>query len=207
MIQASDDRGKILELHTPEIFKLPLAVPFWLVFFLVFVREGQVIHKAFPDASSAQDAGSFRTLMIGSPIAMLMAVGTSLLPWLNMAHSVAAVWLGTATLLAGGILRRYCFKTLGKYFTGTVVVSPNQQVIQTGPYRLVRHPSYTAAMLMFTGIGIALGNWISVAVLFLVHCLLYGIRVSVEERALLETLGEPYRDYMARTKRFIPLVI
>jgi protein-S-isoprenylcysteine O-methyltransferase Ste14 len=60
---------------------------------------------------------------------------------------------------------------------------------------------------MFTGIGIALGNWISAAVLFLVHCLLYGIRVSVEERALLATLGEPYRDYMSRTKRFIPHVI
>jgi len=196
-----------LELHTSEIFKLPLAIPFWLVFFFVFVREGQVIRKAFPDASSAQDAGSFRMLMIGSPIAMLVAAAASFLPWFNMAFPVAAVVVGTATLLAGGALRRYCFKALGKFFTGTVVVSADQQVIQTGPYRLIRHPSYTAALLMFTGIGIALGNWISVAVLFLAHCLLYGIRVSVEERALLETLGEPYRDYMSRTKRFIPHVI
>jgi protein-S-isoprenylcysteine O-methyltransferase Ste14 len=196
-----------LELHTPEIFKLPLAIPFWIVFFFVFVREGQVIRKAFPDASSAQDAGSFRMLMIGSPIAMLVAAAASFFPWLNMAFPVIAVVVGTATLLAGGVLRRYCFNALGRFFTGTVVVSADQQVIQTGPYRLIRHPSYTAALLMFTGIGIALGNWISVAVLFLVHCLLYGIRVSVEERALLATLGEPYRDYMSRTKRFIPHVI
>jgi protein-S-isoprenylcysteine O-methyltransferase Ste14 len=196
-----------LELHTPEIFQLPLAIPFWLVFFFAFVREGQVIRKAFPDASSAQDAGSFRKLMIGSPIAMLAAFTASFLPWLQMAFPVAAVAVGTATLLAGGLLRRYCFKTLGKFFTGTVVVSTGQHVIQSGPYRLIRHPSYSAAILMFTGIGIALGNWISVAVLFFVHCLLYGIRVSVEERALLQTLGEPYRDYMSRTKRFIPLVI
>jgi protein-S-isoprenylcysteine O-methyltransferase Ste14 len=196
-----------LELHTPEIFKLPLSIPFWIVFFFVFVREGQVIRKAFPDASSAQDAGSFRMLMIGSPIAMLVAAAASFFPWLNMAFPVIAVVVGTATLLAGGALRRYCFNALGRFFTGTVVVSADQQVIQTGPYRLIRHPSYTAALLMFTGIGIALGNWISVAVLFLVHCLLYGIRVSVEERALLATLGEPYRDYMSRTKRFIPHVI
>lgn len=196
-----------MELHTPEIFKLPLAIPFWIVFFFVFVREGQVIRKAFPDASSAQDAGSFRMLMIGSPIAMLVAAAASFSPWLNMAFPVIAVVVGTATLLAGGALRRYCFNALGRFFTGTVVVSADQQVIQTGPYRLIRHPSYTAALLMFTGIGIALGNWISVAVLFLVHCLLYGIRVSVEERALLATLGEPYRDYMSRTKRFIPHVI
>jgi protein-S-isoprenylcysteine O-methyltransferase Ste14 len=68
-------------------------------------------------------------------------------------------------------------------------------------------PSYTAAILMFTGMGLALGSWISVAILFLAHCLLYGIRVAVEEKALLETLGEPYREYMARTQRFIPFVI
>jgi protein-S-isoprenylcysteine O-methyltransferase Ste14 len=60
---------------------------------------------------------------------------------------------------------------------------------------------------MFTGIGLALGSWISVAILFLVHSYLYGIRVSVEEKALLETFGEPYGQYMSRTKRFIPFVI
>lgn len=196
-----------MQLHTPEIFKLPLAIPFWLVFFFVFVREGQVIRKAFPDASSTQDAGSFRILMIGSMIAMLVAAAASFLPWFKMGFPIAAVVVGTVMLLAGGLLRRYCFKALGKFFTGAVVVIADQQVIQTGPYRLIRHPSYTAAMLMFTGIGVAMGSWMSVAVLFLVHCLLYGIRVSVEERALLETLGEPYRDYMSRTKRFIPFVI
>jgi len=99
------------------------------------------------------------------------------------------------------------FNTLGKFFTGTVVVSKDQQIIQHGVYRLVRHPSYTAAFLMFTGVGVALGSWISVAILFLVHCVLYGLRVSVEEKALLSTLGEPYRDYMSRTKRFIPFII
>ncbi len=60
---------------------------------------------------------------------------------------------------------------------------------------------------MFTGIGLALGSWISVAILFLVHCYLYGMRVSVEEKALLETLGDPYREYMSHTKRSIPFVI
>jgi protein-S-isoprenylcysteine O-methyltransferase Ste14 len=60
---------------------------------------------------------------------------------------------------------------------------------------------------MFTGIGLALGSWIRVAILFLVHCYLYGLRVSVEEKALFETLAEPYGQYMSPTKRFIPFVI
>jgi protein-S-isoprenylcysteine O-methyltransferase len=194
-------------MHIPEIFKLPLAVPFWLVFFLVFVRENRVIRQAFPQASSAQDAGTFRMLMIGSPLALLVGVAASFLPWLPMPFPVATVIVGIVMLLAGGVLRRYCFNTLGTSFTGAVVVKPDQQVIQHGVYRLVRHPSYTAALLMFTGVGVALGNWISVAVLFLAHCVLYGARVSVEEKAFLTTLGEPYREYMSRTKRFIPFVI
>ncbi len=196
-----------MHLHTPEIYKLPLAIPFWLVFFLVFVREGRVIGQSIPEATSAQDAGTFRMLMIGSPLAMLAGVAVSFLPWLTIPFPVAAVVVGTTMLLAGGVLRRYCFNTLGKFFTGTVVVSKDQQIIQHGVYRLVRHPSYTAAFLMFTGVGVALGSWISVAILFLVHCVLYGLRVSVEEKALLSTLGEPYRDYMSRTKRFIPFII
>ena len=110
-------------------------------------------------------------------------------------------------LIAGAVLRRYCFNALGKSFTGTVMVSPGQRIVQDGVYRFVRHPSYTAALLMFTGVGIALGSWISVAILFLVHCYLYGIRVAVEERALRETIGEAYLAYSARTKRFIPFII
>ena len=60
---------------------------------------------------------------------------------------------------------------------------------------------------MFIGIGLALCSWISLAILFFAHCYLYGRRVAVEERALLDTLGAPYREYMSRTRRFIPFVI
>lgn len=164
------------ELHTPKIFKLPFVIPFWLVFFFVFVRESRVIRQAFPEASSVRDAGTFRMLLIGSPLAMLAGVAASFLPWLTMSFPVAAVVTGTTMLLVGGVLRRYCFNTLGRFFTGAVVVSTDQEIIQHGVYRLVRHPSYMAAFLMFTGMGIALGNWISVAILFLARCFFYGIQ-------------------------------
>jgi len=194
-------------LHVAEIFRLPLAIPFWIVFFFAFVREGRVIRGSFSGAPSAQDEGTFRALMIGSPLAMIAAIAASYSPWLTMPHPIVAMALGTMMLIAGAILRRYCFNMLGKSFTGTVIVSRDQRIVQHGVYRLVRHPSYTAAFLMFIGIGFALGSWISLAILFLVHCYLYGIRVSVEEKALVQTLGEPYRQYMARTKRFVPFVI
>ena len=194
-------------MYVPEIYKLPLAIPFWLVFFLVFVREGRVVRQAFTEPSAAQDAGTFRAILIGSPLAMLAAIAASFCPWATIPFPYAAVTVGTLMIIAGGVLRRICFNTLGKSFTGVVIVTADQHVVQHGVYRLVRHPSYTAAFLMFIGLGIAMGSWISVAILFLVHCYLYGRRVSVEEKALQDTLGDPYREYMSRTKRFIPFII
>jgi protein-S-isoprenylcysteine O-methyltransferase Ste14 len=194
-------------MHVAEIFRLPLAIPFWVVFFFAFVREGRVVRGSFDSGPSAQDGGTFRALMIGSPLAIVAAIAASFLPWLLIPYPDAAVMVGIAMLVAGAVLRRVCFNALGKSFTGTVFVATDQQVIQHGPYRRVRHPSYTAAFLMFVGIGVALGSWISVAILFLAHCYLYGARIRVEEKALLETLGEPYREYMSRTKRFIPFLV
>jgi protein-S-isoprenylcysteine O-methyltransferase len=194
-------------LHIAEIFRLPFAIPFWIVFFYAFVREGRVIRGSLTSAPSAQDAGTFRAIAIGSPLALVAAGAASLVPWLTIAHPRIGVTVGTLMLVAGAVLRRYCFMALGASFTGTVIVATGQHLVQNGVYRFVRHPSYTAAMLMFSGIGLALGSWISVAILFLVHACLYGMRVAVEEKALGETLGEPYRAYRARTKRFIPFII
>ena len=194
-------------MHIAAIFTLPYAIPFWLVFFFAFVREGRVIQGSFATTPSQQDTGTFRALVIGSPLALVAAIAASFLPWLTIAWPDIAVVLGMALLIAGAVLRRLCFNALGKSFTGTVIVARDQTIVQHGPYRFIRHPSYTAAFLMFIGIGLALCSWISLAILFFAHCYLYGRRVAVEERALLDTLGAPYREYMLRTRRFIPFVI
>src|SRR5829696_5289565 len=112
-----------------------------------------------------------------------------------------------AALVAGSLLRRHCFRMLGESFTGAVQVRAEQTVVQRGAYRWVRHPSYTAGILMFSGIGLSLGNWLSLAVLAVIPAATYVYRVAVEERALAATVGEPYREYMRRTKRFVPYVL
>jgi protein-S-isoprenylcysteine O-methyltransferase Ste14 len=110
-------------------------------------------------------------------------------------------------VVLGSVLRRYCWRTLGQYFTGDVRVKPGQPVIRSGPYRLVRHPSYTAGMMMYIGTGLALGSWLSLALLTIATIATYAYRVAIEERALLDTIGEPYRAYMKERKRFIPYVV
>lgn len=78
--------------------------------------------------------------------------------------------------------------------------------MQDGPYRWIRHPSYTGALITLFGVGLALGNWLSLIVILVAGFTGYSYRVMVEERTLLTALGEPYREYMKHTKRFIPFV-
>jgi protein-S-isoprenylcysteine O-methyltransferase len=79
-------------------------------------------------------------------------------------------------------------------------------VIDSGPYRFVRHPSYTGALIAFVGFGLCLGNWLSLLLITLPISAAFLWRIRVEERALLEALGDNYRAYMERTKRLLPFV-
>ena len=117
-----------------------------------------------------------------------------------------AEWLGAFLTVSGTLFRQWAIRTLGRFFTRSVRVSSDQIVVQDGPYRWVRHPSYTGAMLAASGVGLALGNAVSFACLVVAILPGFAYRIVVEENALLDTLGEPYRDYRARTKRLIPFV-
>jgi protein-S-isoprenylcysteine O-methyltransferase Ste14 len=118
----------------------------------------------------------------------------------------AAFAAGMVVLLAGLVLRGWSFKVLGQYFTHTVMVSSDQPVIATGPYRVLRHPSYAGVILAVIGVGLASANWADLAVLFLLALTPLLWRIHVEETALRTTLGDRYSAYAAQHKRLVPLV-
>ena len=115
-----------------------------------------------------------------------------------------ASWLGVVLTIAGAGLRVWSVAVLGRYFTYVVQVSPDQKVVETGPYRLIRHPSYSGALLMGAGIGLSIRQAYAPLVIVATSLAAYVIRIAVEERALAQGIGEPYRAYMRRTKRLIP---
>ena len=117
------------------------------------------------------------------------------------------VVLGLLLIYAGMALRISAIAVLGAFFTTTVAIAPEQPVIETGPYRFIRHPSYTGFLITLLGLGLSLTNWLSLLVIM--GCALLGVsyRIHVEEHVLKAQLGQRYQEYMRRTKRLIPFVL
>ena len=118
-----------------------------------------------------------------------------------------AFYLGIFLTFLGIIVRQVSIAILGRFFSTTVQIAEDHQVVEKGPYRLVRHPSYTGVLITFIGLGLAvqsLGALLALSVLFSIA---FGYRIWVEERSLLLGLGQDYANYMKRTKRLIPFLI
>lgn len=111
---------------------------------------------------------------------------------------------GAALVVTGIALRVWSIRTLGRYFTYRVMTTQDQPVITSGPYRFVRHPSYSALLLSCLGAGVATANLVSMIVAVTIPAMGLTVRMRVEERTLGATLGEEYRAFAATRKRIIP---
>ncbi|MGB8310864.1 MAG: isoprenylcysteine carboxylmethyltransferase family protein [Halobacteriota archaeon] len=114
---------------------------------------------------------------------------------------------GIVLMVLGILLRQWSIVVLGRFFSSMVAIQEGQKVVDSGPYRLVRHPSYTGAFLIFMGQGLALQSWGAILLLVLTFGLAYGYRIYVEEKVLISELGDDYVKYSKRTKRLIPYVL
>jgi protein-S-isoprenylcysteine O-methyltransferase Ste14 len=110
---------------------------------------------------------------------------------------LAVAWIGLA-------VRVWAIATLGHSFRTTVEVDNGQSVVSSGPYRLVRHHSYTGIMLLTAGLGLASGTWPGLALCLAPPAVSLLRRIQVEEAEMLRVVGAPYQAYLARTKRLIP---
>jgi len=102
------------------------------------------------------------------------------------------------------MLRWWSVVHLGRFFTVNVAVSVDQPVVDTGPYRWIRHPSYAGMLMIVAGIGVCFGNLVSILVILIPMIALMLKRMRIEEEALANALGDAYRNYIGRTKRLIP---
>ncbi|HEY0793225.1 MAG TPA: isoprenylcysteine carboxylmethyltransferase family protein [Chthoniobacterales bacterium] len=118
--------------------------------------------------------------------------------------SLGIVLLADGLLVTGLALRIWAIVHLGKFFTVDVGIQREHRVVQDGPYRFVRHPSYSGAMLALTGLACLTFNWLGFLIIIGCSLAAYRLRIGVEEKVLLLNLGDDYRRYAAQTKRLIP---
>ena len=182
---------------------------FWSTYILWIVLETIAsLSKRSGDRSRARDRGSYRFIMIllwvalGSDFALSFLLPQASILW----NRTEVFYIGISLMLVGLAFRFYSMSLLGRFFTYDVAIHAGQTVVEAGPYRYIRHPSYTGALITLAGVGLALGNWAGLFVLLAFMGAGYAYRISVEEAALVAGLGEPYKEYMRRTRRLVPFV-
>ena len=192
----------------------PLELGVWVASLLIWrVMEVGVDIRTFKRLRAGigrQDKGSHVVLLCLIVFGFLLGV---LLALKVAAFAITSApdilfWLGMLLIYAGIALRISAITVLGRYFTTRVAVVADQQVVEAGPYRLIRHPSYTGFLITLLGFGLSLtNNWLSLLVIMGCALIGFSYRIRVEERVLQEQLGQRYQEYMRRTKRLIPFVL
>jgi protein-S-isoprenylcysteine O-methyltransferase Ste14 len=142
-------------------------------------------------------------MVVGSLAGIGLAFGLAGSP-----HLPGPDWLpvvvGLSVMCLGTVLRYWSVHVLGRFFTVTVDIGEGHRVIDTGPYALLRHPSYTGMLVVYLGIGVALDSWLSVAAVVVLPTLAVLNRIRHEEAVLVTQLGRDYELYQGRTKRLVP---
>ena len=134
-----------------------------------------------------EDKGSRLLLSLGMYISVIVAFYFAF-------RNIAALpsWTfypGIFLMILGIIIRQWSIAELGRFFSVNVGTQKGQKVVKNGPYKLIRHLSYTGLLLTLIGIGLALQSWGAVIILILVFGCTFGYRIHIEEKLLISELN------------------
>jgi len=146
----------------------------------------------------------FLALVIGIALALNLP---AIVPALNIqTYVLAFFFLGMVFIWGGLLFRFWSIQTLGRLFSTSLIIQDGHQLVTTGPYKHLRNPSYTGAMLTFIGFGLAIGNWLSVIVLLITGLVMYVFRIRAEEAMLQGAFGQEFVEYKKRSWALIPFI-
>ena len=161
------------------------------------------------DRSHARDRGTLRLLLVTVYVCICLAVWLSYRSEGHIGNANVRqplFWAGLLLMATGLALRFWAIRVLARFFTIDVNIQPGHELIRHGPYRLLRHPSYTGSLMTFLGFGLGLGNVWSLLVVMAPVTVAFLWRMRIEERVLAEAFPTQYPEYARRTKRLIPFV-
>ena len=172
----------------------------WLSLELLFSRRYRIKPAKDWDRHSAKAWDAANLL---EPIGLILG-------FIGIGQIITASYLirpiGLTLLMTGIIIRLSAIRTLGKYFTGTVLIRTDHQLIRSGVYKHIRHPTYTGALLAHLGLGLSFSNWFSLGFSSVPFFIAAVYRMHVEDQALRDAFGQQYLQYSLTRKRLIPKV-
>ena len=171
-----------------------------------YMRRGQ---KARTLHTGPFDRGSTRLLGVAfltGVLALLLAPVLNYFEIGCVVHDAFTGWSGVIIMVIGLVVRFWANKSLGAFYTRTLLITEDQGVVERGPYRVVRHPGYLGVLLMWVGAGLATVNWMVATIVLSMMLAAYRYRIQSEETMLVTTFGEQYKEYMARTWKLIPFL-
>ena len=121
-------------------------------------------------------------------------------------YPLALRWLGVTALAVGITVLWAAHHHLGRSFSSFVGVHDGHMLVESGPYRWIRHPIYLAFLLSYLGGGLAAGNWVLTFIPVACYAVLVGTRMPKEERLMTEIFGAEYAAYIQRTGRLLPRI-
>jgi len=198
-------------MRSPDAFHgHPAYLVVWIVTYWLGFMPEIVLSLLLRSKRTAQklDRGSKFFVIVAANLAILIGfLVVFAFPGFSInVHWKATFDAGIVLWLSGAFFRFYCMLTLGRFFTYDVAISTGQSLVERGPYRLLRHPSYLGSLLAYIGFGMTLTNCLAIFLPALCLGVAYVYRVRIEEAALRHGLGAPYQEYMRRTWRLIPFV-
>jgi protein-S-isoprenylcysteine O-methyltransferase len=172
-------------------------------FFLWLFIDSLAVFRHKTKKVENRDHFSLTLIMVGNMVAWIVGIGLAF-GAIGSMQSVPLQFAGLLVLAVGIAVRSTAIAQLGRFHTPNVAVRADHQLMKTGLYRYVRHPSYLGALIAFLGFSLGLGNWLSLVVIMGISIGVYLYRMHEEEAALSEAFGEAYRAYSRTTKRLIP---
>jgi protein-S-isoprenylcysteine O-methyltransferase Ste14 len=185
-----------------EILILIIASAIWIFAELYLVFRDNIRGKGRTTIDRRTRNYNFISLIIAISCAAIFS-------WIplfqfNRRGTSIVFWIGILIICLGLFLRYWSIHLLGKYFSTTVELEDSQKIIQKGPYKWIRHPSYSGIILFCIGYGLAVQNWLSLIIAISLPTIALLYRIKIEEETLVKGIGTEYEVYQKKTKKLIP---
>ena len=184
-----------------------MTAKFIVILFVVWFWCERLFTRRTRRGHTSKDRGSALVVILAQIVFVCLGIQAAYSLTNCLFPALQAVRIcGFCIYVLGFILRFYSIFYLGRFFTTNVTIATDHRVVDSGPYRFIRHPSYLGMLMLYLGICLCIGNWATTLIMCIPIFVALLYRMKVEEAALYEALGQPYADYMKRTKRLIPFI-